>query len=98
MSNTSTNSKPSGLKIAIVMPKSIRPDNRYSTLMSKVNSYIQAVEEDEDSTHHLRYLRSLKKQIESKMDKNSTGEVSSELQAIHELLETFLPYHDARGN
>ncbi len=87
------------VKIAVVMPKSIRPENRYSTLLSKVSSYIQAVEEDEESTYHLRYLISLKKQIEGKIEKAnaSNREISSELQAIYDLLETFIPYHTQRG-
>lgn len=78
------------IKIAVVMPSKIRPENMYSTLMSKVSSYVQAVEEDEDASYHLRYLKSLKRQIEGKMEE---GEISSELQAIHDLLETFLPYY-----
>lgn len=84
------------LSIAIVMPSKIRPENRYSTLLSKVNSYIQAVEEDEDSQYHLRYLRSLKNQIEGKIEKaeNTNGNVSAELQTIYEILEAFLPYHE----
>lgn len=83
------------------MPGKVHPDNAHSTLMSKVTSYMQAVEEDEDSQYHLKYLLSLQKQIEGKMEKASTNkgkDVSDELTAIHELLETFIPYHSqSRG-
>lgn len=72
------------------MPKKIRPENRFTGLLKKVEEYIQAVEQDEDSAYHLRYLKSLKKQLDKKMEE---GELSSELQSIYETLEAFIPYH-----
>lgn len=82
------------VSIAIVVPKmpsKIRPENKFSTLLSKVTEYIQAVEEDEDAAYHLRYLKSLQKQLDKKLADD--GEINPELLTIHEMLETFIPYY-----